>query len=281
LGVAPVVRDLGGDDNLTVLVDSGRRVLRTYKPFVTRRRLVEIQRLRRTLAAAGLHVPVPERVGDVSLFRCGPRWAEIEPYVTLPSTGPFEAEALFRGLGWLHRALAGIPAMATHDLRRSFVSCSTLLRWVAVNVADGLIDAGRAGEIRRQLRRLNRRWVDPGGLPVQVIHTDPHAGNILATDSGDFVYLDFGGVESAPRIHDVAIAYMYVLSAAPGCPAAAADQLPTLLDAYAVGAHSTLTRREHEALPIYTAAVALYYEICDWAPGMNAVSGWLLDSIDT
>lgn len=278
LGLAPVVRDLGGEDNLTVLVDSGRRVLRTYKPFVTRHRLAEIQRLRQTLASAGLRIPVPEQIGGVSVFRCGSRWAEVEPFLTLPASGKPDPVTLFRGLGRLHRALAGMPALTTNDLRRSFVSCSTLLRWVSANIADGIIEAGRADEIRQQLRRLQRLWVDPGELPVKVIHTDPHARNILA-DANRSVYLDFGGAESAPRIHDAAIALMYVL-AAYGCPDTAAEHLPALLDAYGAGAHSALTRREHEALPVYTAAVALHYEICDWASGMDAISAPLLDSID-
>lgn len=280
LGLAPVVRDLGGEDNLTVLVDSGHRVLRTYKPFITRRRLAEIQRLRHMLARAGLRVPVPEQIGCTSQFRCGSRWAEVEPFFASPSNAPVDPVEIFGGLGRLYRALAGVPALATYDLRRSFVSCSTLRRWVSANVTDGLIEAERADEIRRRLRRLERLWVDPRELPMQVIHTDPHAGNIMAIAPNEFVYLDFGGAESAPRIHDVAIAYMYLLSAAPDCPGAAAEQLPALLDSYAAGARTTLTQREQEALPIYTAAVALYYEICDWAPGMDAVSTWSLDSID-
>ena len=281
LGLAPVVRDLGGEDNLTLLVDSGRRVLRTYKSFITRRRLAEIQRLRCTLAAAGLHVPVPERIGGISLFRCGPRWAEVEPFRTLPSPGKSDAAALFRGLGRLHRALAAVPALATHDLRRSFVTGSTLVRWVSANVADGLIDTERAGEIRRRIRQLERFWVDPYELPMQVIHSDPHAANILAIEPDEFVFIDFIGAELAPRIHDVAIAYMYVLYAARDRLGTVAEKLPALLDEYAAGAHRRLVRREYEALPVYTAAAALYYEICDWAPGMDAISAWLLDSIDT
>ncbi len=115
---------------------------------------------------------------------------------------------------------------------------------------------------------------------MQIIHTDPHAGNIVATDADDFAYLDFCGVESAPRIHDVAIAFAYLLSSAPHNPVLIADKLPALLDAYADGAQSILGRREHDALPIYAAAVAIYYDICDWDPGMSTISAWLLNFIN-
>jgi Ser/Thr protein kinase RdoA (MazF antagonist) len=168
--------------------------------------------------------------------------------------------------------------VVTHDLRPSFVSCPTLLRWVSANVADGLMNPVRANDLRRQIHRLNSHWVEPDDLPVQIIHTDPHAGNIVAIGADEFVYLDFGGVESAPRIHDVAIAFTYLLAATSTTPEEMLDQLPALLDAYATGAQSRLRAREDEALAVYTAAVAIYYDICDWGHGWSAISARLLDS---
>ena len=67
LGLGQVQRDLGGMDNLTVLVDDGRHVLRSYKPFVTVERIVELQRLRRSVQAAGLTTAVPVEI----VGRCG------------------------------------------------------------------------------------------------------------------------------------------------------------------------------------------------------------------
>jgi hypothetical protein len=50
------------------------------------------------------------------------------------------------------------------------------------------------------------------------------------------------------------------------------DQLPALLDAYATGARSRPSAGEHEALAVYTAAVAIYHDSCDWGHGWSSIS---------
>jgi hypothetical protein len=106
LGLGRVDRDLSGEDNLTVSVDRGRHVVRTYKPFVSRSRVVDLQRLRAAIRAAGLVTPVPIEVAGDSVHRCDWRWAEVEPYLQLPSVGPSvdAGYRVFCGLGRLHRA---------------------------------------------------------------------------------------------------------------------------------------------------------------------------------
>lgn len=267
LGFGPVVRDLGGEDNLSVLLGSGRHVLRTYKPFISRRRVLGIQRVRAALAEAGLAVAVPLSIDGASVYRCGPRWAEVEPFLDLPG-GETSAHRLFHGLGRLHRALARIAQPDSSDLRRSFVDPGTLRRWVAANVADGLMAGDMAEGIGRQLDQVESRWVDPGA--VQLVHADPHAGNILAAGPDDYVYLDFTGLEVAPRVHDVAMALMYQVTENID------QEITELLDAYSAGSGIRLTGRELAALPVYAAAIALYYDICDWASGWRSVGERLL-----
>ncbi|HVX45385.1 MAG TPA: phosphotransferase [Mycobacteriales bacterium] len=267
LGFGPALRDLGGEDNLSLLLGSRRHVLRTYKPFISRRRVLDLQRVRADLAAAGLTAAVPLSVDGASVFRCGPRWAEVEPFLDLPSGGTSSPE-LFHGLGRLHSALARIPPPASRDLRRSFVDAGTLRRWVGANVVDGLVAGDTAEEVGRQIDQVESRWIDPGG--VQLVHADPHAGNILAAGADDYVYLDFTGIEVAPRVHDVAMALMYQMAGSDH------HEIPELLDAYSAGAGNPLTDRERAALPACAAAIALYYDICGWASGWRAIGERLL-----
>jgi Ser/Thr protein kinase RdoA (MazF antagonist) len=278
LGLGRVERDLGGEDNLTVLVDQGRHVMRTYKPFVSRSRVTDLQRLRGSLRAAGLITPVPIELAGDSVHRCDWRWAEVEPYLQLPPVGqPVNADSrLFRGLGQLHRVMATLPDIETTDLRLSFVAVETLQTWVRLNVEAGMMTADRAVEISALLDAVRRRWVKPDSLPTQMIHTDPHAGNIMPTHDGQFIYLDIGA-EVAPRVHDVAIALAYQL-AEPGTDLdEVAKMLPQWLEAYEDGARDRLAGAEREALPVYAAAVTLYYDICGWAQGWRALGRRLLD----
>ena len=279
LGLGHVERDLSGMDNLTVLVDGGRHVLRSYKPFVTAQRIVELQRLRRSLQAAGLTTPVPVEIAGRSVHRCGQRWAEVEPFLQLPVPEPDPA-AVFTGLGQLHRVLASLPTLSTADLRPSFVSVDVLREWVEINSAEEFLTPERGSQLRHLLDRVEERWIQPGSLPVQLIHTDPHPANILyggGPQASEFVYLDFGGVEVAPRAHDLAVAVVYQLSSPANPMAHVVGQLPLLLDSYDRTNPVPLTRKERDAIPAYGAAVAAYYDICGWGPGWRSLGTQLLD----
>jgi Ser/Thr protein kinase RdoA (MazF antagonist) len=277
LRLGPVGPSLGGDDNLTVAVDSGRFVLRTYKPFVTRTRVIDVQRLRAGLRAAGLITPVPIMIYGRSVFRCDRRWAEVEPYLELPERpGSVDQRSLFRGLGRLHRVLARLPRPSTQPVRRSFVDPRILRRWLTANAAIGVLPTDRAEELGALITKLRSRWVRSDALPMQTVHTDPHTGNLIPTEDGRLVYLDFTDAEFAPRVHDLAVAVAY-LQAGQGSDAELIDrELPGWLDAYDDGSGTPLSGLERQALPGYTAAVGLYYDICDWGRGWRRIARRLL-----
>ena len=73
--------DLGGTMSLNARLDPADLVLRVHQPFVSRQRLLAVQAARSTLAHGGLNAPVPIVRGGSTLFRCGDRWAELEPYI--------------------------------------------------------------------------------------------------------------------------------------------------------------------------------------------------------
>lgn len=199
--------------------------------------------------------------------------------MSVPSNGDSSSPVqLFHGLGRLHRALAEIRRLSTRDLRRSFVTGGTLRRWVTANADEGLVPIATAKRIRRQIRRFESRWVSANDLPIQLIHADPHAGNIIGAGEDTVVYLDFSGVETAPRVHDLAIALTYQLVAGSvTIDGLQGDALPQLLNAYSTGAGVRLTEHELAALFVYAAAITLYYDICGWAEDWRFIGEKLLD----
>jgi hypothetical protein len=121
--------------------------------------ILDLQRIRAAIRAAGLITAVPIELGGDSVHRCDWRWAEVEPYLQLPSVGQsVNADSrLFRGLGQLHRVLATLADIATTDLRRSFVGVETLHTWVGLNVAGRITN-----------RRMLCRMREPLGPTVRL-----------------------------------------------------------------------------------------------------------------
>ena len=78
IGSASHHTDLGGVMNLNVRLDALGLVLRFHQPFVSRRRLLALQQVRRRLLGQGLLVPTPVRWNNATVFRCRKRWAELE-----------------------------------------------------------------------------------------------------------------------------------------------------------------------------------------------------------
>ncbi|MFC7625962.1 phosphotransferase enzyme family protein [Microlunatus sp. GCM10028923] len=266
LDLGPDAYDLSGEDHLNLRVGGGRLVLRSYKPFITRPRILDLQRIRAGLAEQGLRVAVPIMIGGRSVFRCGSRWAEVEPYLDhQPTRG--RPEELFAALGRLHRALLRLAPPTTSDLRATYVDPSTLRRWLRRNTAEGAI--ADPEELEPMINELGRRWVP--AERVQPIHGDPHGENLRQTADGP-VYFDFGGLATAPRTWDLAVAHAYLLRTPGPRPDPAA-----LDDAYQRAAQSDLTDRERSALRVYPVAVALMYAICGWGEGWRTIARNLLN----
>ena len=134
------VTDLGGEDSLNLLVESSQLLLRIHKPFITRRRLEQGHRMRAALASQGLMVPSSVRRNGHSTFRCGPRWAELEQYLSVHWAPPGDATRrwLFNAIGRLHRGLSTVSAPLVRPMNRSWTTPSTLRRWLRANTLAGV-----------------------------------------------------------------------------------------------------------------------------------------------
>jgi Ser/Thr protein kinase RdoA (MazF antagonist) len=288
IGRGSPVTDLGGEDSLNLLIHESQLVLRVHKPPIKGPRLVAEHRLRNELAAQGLQMPVPVTWDGRSIFRCGPRWAELEQYLALTWAPPGRAtnQWHFNAIGQLHRALTAVTPRLSAPLTRTWAAPMTLRRWLRLNTVAGvasLQDPLIVADLADLTRRLQQRWIPAQRLPTQLIHGDLHRGNVMRGSHGGAVYLDLTGIAPGPRIHDLAYAIADLAARPSNDPAVAADsftwaELPILIRAYEQGAGWTLNSVEREALPAYIAAVPLFLDICDWSDRpRRATARWVLE----
>ncbi len=277
LEIAPDSRatDLGGRFSLNVGLSPAGLVLRVHQPFVSHRRLLAVQQVRRRLADKGLTVPVPLSWRGSTLLRCGSRCAELEEYITHEKPAPTLDSYLwlYGAMGTLHRALATLDAPVPRPVIATYGPPSTLLRWLPVTEA-AVQDDPEALEsvrlVRELVRRLRRQWVPATDLPVQLLHGDVRLGNVSRGLGGGTVYLDFGFLAHRPRIHELAYSLGWMVLALEGHQDPenfAWESVPRLLEAYETSARSHLTRTERRALAPYAAAVPLYQAaVCGFLP---------------
>lgn len=267
--------DLGGTFSLNVGLSPAGLVLRVHQPFVSRRRLLAVQQVRRLLADRRLIVPVPLPWRGSTVFRCSSRWAELEEYVPHEQPAPTIDSYLwlYGGMGTLHRALATLDLTVPRPVISTHGPPSTLLRWLPVT-EDAVRHDLEAAEIARLLRelvgRLRKQWVPATDLPVQLVHGDVRLGNVSRNPEGETVYLDFGFLAQRPRIHELgySLAWMVLALERHQDPESFAwESVPRLLEAYETWACSRLTRTERRALAPYAAAVPLYQAaVCGFLP---------------
>ena len=258
--------DLGGVMSLNVGLQPAGLVLRVHQPFLTRPRLLALQEVRRRLAGQGLAVPCARPWRGAPIFRCGRRWAELEPYVPNERLAPaLEAYTwLFRATGTLDRALAELELSAPRPVYATYGPPSTLRRWLPVTEAAvrGDPEAAAIARLLRDLvRRLRALWVPATALPVQLIHGDVKLSNVRRSPTGQAVYLDFGFLARRPRVHELAYALASMVFALDGHRAPERfpwDHVPRLLTEYEHAAEIRLTDVERRALAPYTAAVPLF-----------------------
>lgn len=282
------VTDLGGEDSLNLLIEQAQLVLRVHKPPMTKPRLDAEHHLRVALASHGLLVPSPVAWNARSIFRCGPRWAELEEHLELQWAPPGEAANrwLFRAIGELHRGLSAATTPMVPPLARSWASPPTLRRWLGLNTVAGvesLQDQLVVADLDDLTRKLQRRWIPAARLPNQLIHGDLHRSNVMQDSAGTAVYLDLTGITRGPRIHDLAYAIADLAAWSSMDQAVSPDsfnrgQVPELVRAYEEGAGWRLNSLERAALPAYIAAVPLFLDICDWSEQpLRATARWLLE----
>ena len=263
--------DLGGMMSLNVWLDPAGVVLRVHQPFVSRQRLLAVQRVRRRLACAELIVPVPLPWHQAQVIRCGNRWAELEEYIPHRRAQPsYDSYSwMFGALGILHRQLSALDLTVLRPLVATYAPSSSLRRWLPVTEAAVQGDA-EAMEIARFLRELIRRlrwqWVPASHLPQQLVHGDARLSNICQTIDAKTVYFDFGFLARRPRIHDLAYGLAFMVRALHGHQALEYfpwQRVLQLITTYEVTAHSPLTMMERRALAPYAAAVPLYAAALD------------------
>lgn len=291
------VTDLGGWMSRNLRLESVGLVLRVHPAFVSRRRLLAVQHVRQLVAHHGFSTPVAvERAGS-TVFRCGDRWAELEPY--LPHERLDETWAshqwMFRAMGALHRCLSGLDVAVPRPPTSIFAAPNTLRAWLPVTEAAVEGDAEAmaiARTVRRLVVRLRRRWVSPRRIPVQLVHGDVKLENFGRAPGGEPVYLDFGFVAHRPRVHDLAFSFTHSILVEDGRPADPLTfpwfRVRQLVEEYEAATGQVLSAEERVALAPYTAAVRIYYAAYagfggdpgEWLRNNQAaiqLSDWLLD----
>ncbi len=258
--------DLGGVMSLNAKLDAAGVVLRIHQPFVSRQRLLAVQEARRKLADMGFVVPVALCWRNSTVFRCGPRWAELEEYIPHKRAEPTLASYfwLFNAMGTLHRTLAILDLTVPRPLIATYAPPGSLHRWLSVTEVAVRGDA-EASDIALLLRDLVRRsriqWIPAFQLPQHLVHGDVRLSNVCRTLEGKTLYLDFGFLAHRPRIHDLAysLAFMWLALHGQQAPESFAwQEIPRLIEEYEVAAKLRLTAMERKALVPYIAAVPLY-----------------------
>jgi Ser/Thr protein kinase RdoA (MazF antagonist) len=278
--IAPgaALSDLGGTMSLNVRLQPADLVLRVHQPFVSRPRLLALQEVRRRLAARGLRVAAPRPWRGAALFRCGGRWAELEPFLASerPAPTPEAYVAMFGAMGELAAALRGTDVPMPRPIVSTYGPPSSLLRWLPTTehaVRGDPAAAATARRLRELVGRLRAQWASAADLPVQLVHGDIRLSNVPRAPDGAPVYFDFGFLARRPRVHELAYALSWILlrpdsqGTAEGFDWAS---LPRLVEAYERAAGTALRPAERRALAPYTAAVPLY---------LLAIGGFMPDPV--
>jgi Ser/Thr protein kinase RdoA (MazF antagonist) len=275
-GASPT--DLGGTMSLNLRLDPAGLVLRVHRPFVSRPRLLALQEVRRRLVERGRRVAAPLPWRGAALFRCGGRWAELEPYLPSerPAATPESYVAMFEAMGALAAALRGIDAPVPRPVVATYGPPSSLRRWLPATEravgGDGAA-AATARRVRGLVERLRSRWASEAELPVQLVHGDVRLGNVPRAPDGAPVYFDFGFLARRPRVHELAYALAWIVLRPDGRGTAegfAWEIVPRLVEAYEQAAGTALVEAERRALAPYTAAVPLY---------LVAIAGFMPDPV--
>lgn len=266
-----------GTNNLIRVVSTDRPVatLRIYRNL-DHDRVVREHRLLRRLAAAGLsfRVPRPWPTSDGVTLIESP-WGPVGLLDWIdgrrPDLGHADAaRAAGRALAELDQALAAVPV---GDAPFDWLGPDLGVATIDLDLVAALADAGLA---RAQVEWLRARAVPPvrpPDLPVQVIHTDPAAGNFLVDDaSGAKIsgILDFEVAGRDLRINDL-VSLLFQSTALDG------PDWPATTAALAGGYAEVITPDPAEIMiiPSLIAARALGsvgWRATRWRTGLDAVS---------
>jgi Ser/Thr protein kinase RdoA (MazF antagonist) len=247
-------RDLGGSFNLNLLVNG--HVVRMYGPWVSARRLQELQRIRQTLGQRGFSVPVlrPARNGSLWQAFCD-SVLEVERYVPGdPMVSPTQLQTGMQTLGRLHAHLADIelhaPPPIANYLPQELAVDATLDAIAVVHSWGATPREQRFAVIAEALARQ----LPIADLPTQLVHGDFKDNNVLFRDGQLVAILDFDFAGARPRVDDLALPLGHLLQTG-----TSVAEIRCLLDAYDAGSLNPLSKEERSALPFAMARMALSF----------------------
>lgn len=257
--------DLGGGFNLNVRIDvEPTVVLRVHRPWVRRRRVTGLRRLRERLQQTPVRVARPLPICGHDVLRVADRWAELEELVdhVPPPADEGSTVRLFEDLGRVHTALRAVwepgPPEPLDD-HRTFGQLRHSVGFTRRRLGP------RSEPVVHRMRQLTGELARLRGeveLPVAPIHGDYKLGNVGELPDGSWVTFDLDLARVRERVYDLAASLHLV---APG------GDLPEphrLLDAYERTAPEPLTPDEHRWLPGALALVPLH-----WAATAGLVGG--------
>jgi Ser/Thr protein kinase RdoA (MazF antagonist) len=272
--------DIGGVFNLNVRIDAEPPVvLRVHRPWVRRRRVEGLRRLRERLQETQVRVARPIRISGRDLLRVADRWAELEEFIdhVQPRAGKDSSVRLFEELGRLHTALKAVwepsPPEPLDD-HRTFGQ----LRY-SVGFTRRRLGPGSEPVVRRARQLIDelsavRRGVE---LPCAPIHGDYRWGNAAQLLDGSWVTFDLDFVRVRERLYDIAASLHFVAQSS------ARLDPRRLLDAYEGTAPEPLTPDEHCWLPGALALIPLHWaataglvgdDIYEAESAMTAAEAW-------
>ena len=277
LGETSEATDIGGTYSLNAKVSTarGEYVVRVHRPWVTPRRLLDVQGVRRVLAHARFPVapPLADRWGETTGDFEG-RLFEVEPFVAHDSTADsWDRYAVALGvLGGLHGLLGENFAKQTLLPPRvsNYGTPDLLLEWL--QHVERLIEHDGAAitearsichRARELLEAIQQWWIETGRhLPRHYTHGDYGGGNVLFRKGHVVAVLDFDFLDFRERIFDVAYTLYWMLVRLARIEAP--EEMPwhrvrEMLDVYSSMKALPITRAEIEALPIQMARVPLYW----------------------
>lgn len=250
-------RDLGGTTTFNVLIEPEDFVLRVHRRWTSRRRVMDLQSIRRLCAEQGnFVVPRTIPVRRKLARKLGTHIIEMEQYLDVPHPPSIPAEYrwLFGELGRMQSVLSAYDGRIASSMAPTWATPRSLKRWI--KAATPMLrerDGGDelADRLTRIVREIGKRWVAPTRLPQQIVLSDFHFGNVRRDADGRTVVLDFGLADRRPRVWGVATSLaIQQLESAERHRITAVDEL---LSAYDESSQSPLARKEVSAIPAMSA----------------------------
>lgn len=272
LGPIRTVEDIGGTYNLNLLLETTANslVLRIFRPWIIRERLITLHKIKEKLYLNHFPVALPLTASSgQAVLEYQNRLLEVEEYVPHEKIEPgWETyQKLFASMASFHdflRENVDITSFVSPPVS-NYAPPGVLLDWLGP--FEEVVHDSEALEVchktRQLLLRINPLFEEKiSRLPRQLTHGDWRMGNILFKGGQVAAILDFDFLDVRERIFDLAYTLYWMFETFE--PGRAAEDLTwrkvrEMLRSYNLAASFKLTRAEIEALPVELALVPLYW----------------------